>query len=37
MQENFENNFTNEKCFLISSQNFLIIRNIQPVDTANVK
>jgi len=41
MQDIFENNFMNEKCVLISSQNvfqnFHIIRNIQPVDTANVK
>ena len=41
MQDIFENNFRNEKCVLISSQNVsqncLIITNIQPVDTANVK
>jgi len=41
MQDIFENNFLNEKCVLISSQNVsqncLIITNIQPVDTANVK
>ena len=41
MQDIFENNFLNEKCFLISSQNVsqncLIITIIQPVDTANVK
>jgi len=41
MQDIFENNFMNEKCVLISSQkvfqNCLIITNIQPVDTANVK
>jgi hypothetical protein len=41
MLDIFENNFINEKCVLISSQNvsqnFLIIANILPVDTANVK
>jgi len=41
MQDIFENNFMNEKYFLISSQNVsqncLIITNIHPVDTANVK
>jgi len=41
MQDIFENNFMNRKCVLISSQNVsqnsLIITNIQPVDTANVK
>ena len=41
MQDIFENNFMNEKCVLIFSQNVsqncLIITKIQPVDTANVK
>ena len=41
MQKILENNFLNEKSILISSQNVsqnvLITRNIQPVDTANVK
>jgi len=36
-----ENNYLNEKCFLISSQNVSqnvhFIRNTQPVDTAYVK
>ena len=41
MQDFLGNNILNEKYILISSenvsQNFLIIRNIQPNDTANVK
>jgi len=41
MQDIFENYFLNVNCVLISyqnvSQNFLILRNIQPIDTANFK